>query len=280
MTGPRPAGRRAGWRVAALLAAGLVAGPARAGQQAPSPAPLRVIGTEAAGCIAGAVELPPRGPGFEEIRASRSTFWGAPSTVAAIEQLGREARAAGLPDFYVGDFSRPRGGPMAGIHASHMQGLDADIYLDMAPKPALSPAARDALDPPSLVRPDGRGIDPARWNPRDVTLLRLATRLPGVERVLVNAAIKRQLCDTVTGDRSWLRLIRPWYGHSAHMHIHFRCPADQPACVTPPPPPPGDGCDATLQWWFDRLEAPPPPPAPPAPPKPLPAACRAILAGP
>jgi penicillin-insensitive murein endopeptidase len=88
----------------------------------------------------------------------------------------------------------------------------------------------------------------------------------------VNPAIKRQLCYEVRGDRTWLRLIRPWYGHAAHMHIRFRCPPGQAECVQAPPPPEGDGCDATLQWWFEPHK-----PTPPHQPPPLPAACRGIL---
>jgi penicillin-insensitive murein endopeptidase len=107
----------------------------------------------------------------------------------------------------------------------------------------------------------------------------MAAGLPGVDRILVNAAIKKQLCDTVQGDRSWLRMIRPWYDHSAHMHIHFRCPAGQHDCVDIPPQPAGDSCDATLQWWFDQLNA-PPQPATPHHAKPLPAACKAVMDAP
>jgi penicillin-insensitive murein endopeptidase len=131
------------------------------------------------------------------------------------------------------------------------------------------------------VRPDGRGIEPSRWSRDVVTLLRLATALPGVDRVLVNPAIKKQLCEEVTGDRAWLRWIRPWYGHAAHMHITFRCPDDQKECTQPPPPPLGDGCDATLQWWFEQLDQPQPsrPSGPPKPPA-MPAACKAVFAAP
>ncbi len=116
---------------------------------------------------------------------------------------------------------------------------------------------RDSIELRSMVRPDGRDVDPVAWSPRVVTLLHMAAGLPEVDRILVNPAIKQQLCREVTGDRSWLHLIRPWYGHAAHMHIRFRCPAGQADCVQAPPPPPGDGCDATLQWWFDQLNAPP-----------------------
>jgi penicillin-insensitive murein endopeptidase len=129
------------------------------------------------------------------------------------------------------------------------------------------------------VRADRRGIDPGRWTPAVAALIKLAAGLPDVDRVLVNPAIKRQLCNEVTGDRTWLRLIRPWYGHAAHMHVSFRCPVGQAECVPVPPPPVGDGCDATLQWWFDQLDVPPKPPGPARPPRPLPAACKAIMTG-
>ena len=253
---------------------------AAAAPQTPAPGPVRVIGSQGAGCIAGAVRLPDDAPGLQTIRRTRSSFWGHPDTIAALLGLGRRAQAAGLPDLYMGDISAPRGGPLAGGHFSHQMGLDADVYLDLSPHPRLSDAERDALAPPRLVRDDGRGVVAERWSARQALLLRLASEMPGVDRILVNPAIKRQLCQDATGNRAWLRLIRPWYGHASHMHIHFKCPADQPQCVTgPPPPPPGDGCDASLQWWFEQLDHPPPaaPAAKPAAPPALPAACRAIL---
>ena len=186
---------------------------------------------------------------------------------------------ASLRKLYMNDVSRPRGGPFPGVHASHMTGLDADVWLDVSPKPSLNAAGRDAVEVQSLVASDGRGVDPARWQAGHATLLRLATELPGVDRILVNPAIKQQLCRTVTGGRAWLRTIRPWYGHAAHMHIHFRCPAGQAECMDQVPVPPGDGCDASLAWWFEQLDAPPRPPGPPRPPPRLPAACAAIMRG-
>jgi penicillin-insensitive murein endopeptidase len=249
-----------------------------AGADTPAPAPLHIIGGQAGGCIAGAVRLPAEGPGFQTIHLSRSSFWGAPSTIARIGSLGEQVRAAGLGDLYIEDISRPRGGPLPGGHLSHQIGLDVDVGLDVTPKRALTAAERETVELPSLVRPDQRGVA-SRWTAEQVALLHLAASLPEVDRILINPAIKRQLCEEVRGDRAWLRLMRPWYDHAAHMHIRFRCPADQHDCVQAAPPPPGDGCDATLQWWFDQLDV-PPKPSPPYHAPPLPAACKAVMAAP
>ena len=116
---------------------------------------------------------------------------------------------------------------MPGGHLSHQLGLDVDVGLDVTPKRALTAVERETVELPSLVRADRRGVDPARWTADQVTLLHLAANLPEVDRILINPAIKRQLCEEVRGDRAWLRLMRPWYGHAAHMHIRFRCPAGQ-----------------------------------------------------
>ncbi len=241
----------------------------------------RIVGGPAGGCIAGAVELPSSGPGYETIRASRSHYWGYPDTIAALQKLAIQAQAAGLPTLYMNDISKRYGGPFPGIHASHMMGLDADVWLDTKPKPRLSAAERDNVEVVSLVAADGRGVNPNVWSPLHATLIHLATQLPNLDRLLVNPAIKQQLCRTVTGDRSWLHLVRSWYGHAAHMHLHFRCPVGQTECMDQAPAPVGDGCDASLQWWFDRLDSSAPTPAPivPRAPAPLPAACAVIMRG-
>lgn len=255
--------------IAVLLSLGAAAGPA--------PGPLHIIGgPNTGGCIAGAVSLPAEGPGFQTIHLDRSAFWGAPPTIERLELLGREAAAGGLPTLLVEDISRARGGAMPGGHVSHQIGLDADVGLDMRDRGALSAAERKSVELRSLVRPDGRDVDPSVWSGRVITLLHMAAGLPEVDRILVNPAIKQRLCREVTGDRSWLHLIRPWYGHAAHMHISFLCPAGQDDCIRRAPPPAGDGCDATLQWWFDQLNA-PAKPAKPYQPPPAPAACKAIL---
>jgi penicillin-insensitive murein endopeptidase len=241
----------------------------------PAPGPARVIGAHALGCLGGAEPLPPDGPGWQAIRLSRNRHWGHPEAIRFVQDLAAAARRAGLPDLYIGDISQPRGGPMPWGHASHQTGLDIDIFLDLTPKPPLAPAERENLRIPSLVAPDGREVDRDRFGPDHVRLLRLAATRPGVDRILVHHAIKRELC-RLHGGEEWLRRIRPWRGHDSHMHIRLSCPAGQRECRDAAPPPPGDGCDASLEWWLTP-EAARPPPAPPGPPPRLPAACRALL---
>lgn len=245
----------------------------------PAPGPARIIGGAGLGCIAGAVELPDHGPGFQAVNTSRNRHWGHPEMIAWLETLAARARDAGFPDLWMGDIAQPRGGPMSYGHASHQAGIDADIWLDLSPRTLVPRAQRENVQPPSLVLPDGSGVDPRRFTDRHAALIRLAAEQPGLDRLLVNAAIKLELCRRHRGE-AWLRRVRPWWGHDSHIHIRLPCPAGQTACTgTPPPPPAGDGCDASLAWWFTP-EARRPRARPPGPAPQLPAACAAVLRAP
>ena len=252
-----------------------------AAQPRPTAGPPRVIGGTALGCLAGAVQLPFDGPGWQAIRTSRNRHWGHPSAISLVEHVAGRARAQGFPDLWIGDIAQPRGGPMPWGHASHQTGLDVDIWLDLRPKPRVPPAQREELTIPSLVLPGETGVDPARWTPRHAALIRIAAEAPGVDRVLVNHAIKRRLCEEHRGE-AWLRRVRPWRGHDSHMHIRLRCPEGSTECRDIAPPPPGDGCDASLDWWLspESRRPPPPPSGPPPPPPRLPLACAGVLAAP
>ena len=55
-----------------------------------------------------------------------------------------------------------------------------------------------------------------------------------MQRIFVNAAIKKALCREAKGDRSWLSKVRPWYGHDYHFHIRMRCPSGATECKGQP----------------------------------------------
>ncbi len=244
----------------------------------PSAGPSRVIGSAADGCIAGAMPLPPNGVGYRAIHLLRRRYFGHPVTIEFIEAIGRSAKAEGIAAFYVGDLAQPRGGPMSFGHAAHENGLDVDIWFELASKSAVAPADREDPSLSTMLLPDGSGIDPARFGSQQVRLLKLAATDPHVDRIFVHPLIKRALCEGLgptDGDRGWLHRLRPWYGHDDHFHVRLRCPADSPDCVNTPPLPPGDGCDASLAWWF----TPHPPVSATAAKKRqrLPAQCAAII---
>jgi penicillin-insensitive murein DD-endopeptidase len=248
---------------------------------APSPGQAQSIGAAANGCVGGAVVLPETGAGYVSVRRARNRYFGHPALIRLLQDLGRSADRRGAGLMMVGDLSQPRGGRMPSSHHSHQNGLDADIWFTLAPSPETARRIMDDRpDPPSMVRTGG-GSTSANWGPDQRALLESAARHPAVDRIFVNAAIKRTLCQEVAGDRGWLRKLRPWFGHDSHFHLRLRCPADSPGCEPQAAPPPGDGCGADLAWWFSpealkplkkkgapRAEAPPP------------AACMALLQGP
>jgi penicillin-insensitive murein DD-endopeptidase len=120
-----------------------------------------------------------------------------------------------------------------------------------------------------------------------VAVIRDAAQEPAVQRIFVNAAIKKALCREAKGDRSWLSKVRPWWGHDYHFHIRMKCPPGNGECKPQPDQSEGEGCKpADLAYWFkDSVLHPEPPKVPPKPAHgitlaQLPAACKQVLAAP
>jgi penicillin-insensitive murein endopeptidase len=170
--------------------------------------------------------------------------------IALIEKLARDAVADGWPGLLVGDVSQPRGGPMMTGHASHQIGLDADVWLTPMPKRPLTMAQRESMSATLMVDEKTHLVKDALWTPAHTRLLKRAASYPEVERILVNPGIKKKLCDTVTGDRSWLRKIRPFWGHDYHFHMRIGCQPGSPGCKGQEATPADDGCGKPLAWWF------------------------------
>jgi penicillin-insensitive murein endopeptidase len=248
----------------------------------------RSIGFYAKGCMAGAQALPINGATWQVMRLSRNRNWAQPDMVALLERLSAKApRVANWPGLLVGDMSQPRGGPMLTGHASHQVGLDADVWLTPMPRRELSRLEREEMSAVQMVRPDRLDIDPKVWTPGHSAIIKAAAQEPRVERIFVNAAIKKALCREAGADRSWLSKVRPMYGHDYHFHIRITCPAGATDCEAQPAPAAGDGCAASdFKYWFsDAVLHPKPPKTPPKPKPPmtlaeLPAACKQVLLAP
>src|SRR4051812_22775959 len=254
----------------------------------PAAMPTRVLGFYAHGCIAGAEGLPINGETWQVMRLSRNRYFAHPDLVALIKRLAAKAhKDAGWHGILVGDMSQPRGGPMFTGHASHQVGLDADIWLTPMPGRRLSRNEREEMSAVMMVRADRLDIDPKAWTPTHLNVIRAAAQEPTVQRIFVNAAIKKALCREAKGDRGWLSKVRPMYGHDYHFHIRIRCPPGSGECESQPEPSSDEGCSAgDLAYWFkDSVLHPKPPKVPPKPRPPmtlaqLPAACKQVLAAP
>ena len=105
------------------------------------------LGTPSDGRLLRGVRVPAEGTDFftwdpvqrrAPNRASRR--WATDGLVRTILRVAREYAAAhpGAPRIGIGDLSRRRGGPFGPVHATHQNGLDADVYyprLDRRERP-------------------------------------------------------------------------------------------------------------------------------------------------
>ncbi len=254
----------------------------------PSSGRSRAIGYYPKGCLAGGVELPVNGPNWQVMRLSRNRNWGHPELVRFLERFAPlAAKVTGWPGILVGDMAQPRGGPLPFGHKSHQVGLDVDIWFQPMPDHRLSRKQRETISATSLVASDRMHLDPKTWSLADAAFIKAAAEQPQVERIFVNAAIKKELCKLEGKHRfSWMAKVRPWYGHNDHIHVRLKCPANSPHCRHQPPVPGGDGCsNKALAFWFSDRVLHPRPPKHPKPAKQimladLPAACKAVLNAP
>jgi penicillin-insensitive murein endopeptidase len=259
--------------------------------QLPSLGKAMAIGYYPRGCLQGGVELPVDGPNWEVMRLSRNRNWGHPELVQFLKKFAPlAAKATGWHGILIGDMAQPRGGPLPFGHMSHQIGLDVDIWFMPMPDHRLSKQEREQVSASNLVAADGKEINPKTWTPADIAFIKTAAEQPEVERVLVNAAIKKELCRVKDEQHDgWMSKVRPWYGHADHIHVRLKCPADSPHCRKQPPVPGGDGCGKELNYWFsDKVlhpKKPVPGEKPAKPPKALtladlPPACRNVIDAP
>ena len=260
-----------------------------AAKELPSIGKALAIGYYPKGCLQGGVELPVNGPTWQVMRLSRNRNWGHPSLVKFLERFAPSAaKATGWHGILIGDMAQPRGGPLPFGHTSHQIGLDVDIWFVPMPERTLSAQEREKMSANNLVAADWKHINPKVWTPQHADFIRTAAEQPEVERVLVNAAIKKEMC-RMQGSKhpAWMDKVRPWYGHHDHIHVRLKCPADSPNCRPQPAVPDDAQCsDKSLAFWFsDKVLHPKPRPANAPPPKgltmaDLPPACQTVLNAP
>ncbi|MFO6466154.1 penicillin-insensitive murein endopeptidase [Jannaschia sp. KMU-145] len=253
----------------------------RPSAQSPEP-----FGSYARGCAAGLVQLPETGDSWQAMRLSRNRNWGHPELIDLVQEVGRHMNRIGWGGIYVGDLSQPRGGPMLTGHRSHQIGLDADIWLYPATDMTLSRRQRENISAVSMRRAEGAYVN-SNWSRGQHELVKKAAQDRRTARIFIFPGAKVQMCEDETGNRDWLRKVRPWYGHHYHMHVRIACPRGARGCVDQDPPPRGDGCAEAREWQANILNPPPPDPNAPAPtPRrelrlaDLPQQCASVLSAP
>ena len=259
-----------------------------AAKKLPSTGKPQAIGYYPRGCLQGGIELPVNGPHWEIMRLSRNRNWGHPELIRFLKRFSAAAaKATGWHGILIGDMAQPRGGPLPFGHTSHQIGLDVDVWYRPMPDRILSKKEREDISATHLVAKDGLEVS-KEWTAADAAFVRTAAEQPDVERVLVNAAIKKEMCK-IEGKHhyAWMAKLRPWYGHDDHIHVRLKCPADSPHCRHQPSVPGSDGCEKKdLAFWFsDRVLHPKPEKKPEKPRKQitlgdLPAACKLVLNAP
>ena len=225
-----------------------------AAKKVPSAGRPQVIGYYSHGCLQGGVELPINGPHWEVMRLSRNRNWGHPELVRFLKRFSAAvAKATGWHGILVGDMAQPRGGPLPFGHTSHQVGLDVDIWYKPMPDRILTKKEREKMPPPIMIAENGLKVN-KNWTPADAAFVRTVAEQPEVERVLVNAAIKKEMCELEGKHHyAWMSKLRPWYCHASHIHVRLKCPADSPHCRHQPPVPSGDGCaKKDLAFWFSK----------------------------
>jgi penicillin-insensitive murein endopeptidase len=162
-------------------------------------------------------------------------------------------------------------------HASHQNGLDADVWLRLD-LPPIARRAREHLTEIKYVDYGQRRVS-AEWTDAQARMIRIAASDPRVERIFVNPAIKQAMCRRDWPERSFLRKLRPWHGHDGHMHIRLSCPPGSPQCEGQKELPEGEGCGDEVRSWMASLA--PLVERPPGQSRPravsLPPVCRSVL---
>ena len=237
------------------------------------------IGSYTAGCLSGAVSLPQNGTGYQVMRLTRGRSYGHPDLIRFIENIAQTTSSQHWGVLLIGDLGQPRGGPTPSGHRSHQTGLDVDIWYLLSQQAAsrnLEFNERETWGAPSVLVAKSDAINDNQWSSTHEKILEAAARRPEVDRIFVNPSIKRLLC-TRKSSHSWLKKIRPWWGHDDHFHVRLKCPLNNKNCTGQESPPESDGCNASLAWWFSEEAKTPTPAAKKPEALALPALCDLVL---
>lgn len=146
----------------------------------------------------------------------------------------------------VGDLSFKAGGPAQG-HASHQNGLDADIVY-LRNNGYVQPSESIGWDEDFIMK----NSPSKNFNLiRNFLLFKYLVKNAPVGRIFVDIAIKRALCEFAqkngemkdTQTIQTLRRLRPADLHRTHFHLRLDCDPLDHECIKQTSPNEGSGCD-------------------------------------
>ena len=121
------------------------------------------------------------------------------------------------------------------------------------PDRTLTPQEREDMSAVSMLK-DPFTVDPDKWTPLHMKLIKRAASYPEVDRIFVHPAIKKVLCEEAGRDRAWLAKVRPWWNHYYHFHVRLTCPPGAEGCEAQKSVSGDDGCGKELEDWYAMLK--------------------------
>jgi len=183
-------------------------------------APEEALGFYAEGTLINSVPLPEKGPGYITNAYQRDFQWGTRNLISVIEYAGAQLYKKYDRNMTVGALSRRTGGSIG--HASHQNGLDADIsYL--------------TWDPQNLSSLIHNGKLTTNFDyQKNYFLIQTFISTGLVSLVFVSPQVKRALCEYsksigLSSDPIQKRIIS-YKDHDTHMHVRMYCPVTSPKC--------------------------------------------------
>lgn len=216
------------------------------------------IGYYSNGSLKDSVSIIDKNIDVKKLFISRGKLFATDDLLDVIEDAGFYVKSTykTAEPIQIGDLSAVSGG-VAARHASHQNGLDADIvYLRNNEK------SQDVNNPEweeNFVT--SKGVSKNFNTQRNFELLRFLANKPNVERIFVDTLIKKELCryasitemaKTLT-NIEFLRKLRPAKLHQTHFHVRIACPQTDLQCIPQAPVPAGSGCSAVDLQIMDEL---------------------------
>ncbi len=223
----------------------------------------QVHGFYSDGKLNGATRMADEGMGYFKLFRDRDRAWGSQGMVELLSSASSavNARFPTGERLQIGDIAARKGGQIT-RHASHQNGLDADIvYFRMNHHEQNLDEKEGFVE--SFVIENARGERVLSDNfdlELNWALLDALYRSGRLNRIFTDPVIKLNLCNYalqkpgLENHDEILRHLRPYAGHDDHMHVRLTCPKQSPECTPQTPEvPPGSGCDsidaAALEAW-------------------------------